>query len=296
MRAIRAVVVGDLIDDIIVVPDGPVRPDTDTRARISRHEGGSAANTAAWMASLGAPVDFVGCVGAGDGERHSAALSELGVTAHVSEHPSLSTGTIVIVVEAEQRTMLTDRGANAAVSVDSVTDVLLARAGVLHLSGYSLVDAFSAADLGSLIDRAHGHGVLVSLDPGSAGFIVDYGVGAFREALRGVDLLLPNLDEGVLLAGSTDDVRIVDSLLEISPTVVLTRGSASVLVGRRGRSTIEVTVGPMEVVDPTGAGDAFTAGVLSALLDGRELEDAVRSGVHVASQAVTRSGARPLRR
>lgn len=291
----RAVVVGDVIDDIIVVPVAPLRPDTDTTARISRHEGGSAANTAAWMASLGAAVDFVGCVGAGDRERHGAVLRDLGVTPHLSEHPSLTTGTIVIVVDGEQRTMLTDRGANAALSVDAVTDAMLAEAAVLHLTGYSLVDAFSADDLGRLIERAHVHGVVVTLDPGSAGFIADYGVAAFRAALTGVDVLLPTLAEGRLLVGQIDAEALVDSLLQIAPAVVLTDGSGPVVVARRGAPPVTVPVDVVEAVDPTGAGDAFTAGLLTALLGGADLVAAARSGVRLASQAVTRPGARPLR-
>ncbi len=293
MASSRAVVVGDVIDDIIVVPEGPVRPDTDTTAHISRHEGGSAANTAAWMASLGAAVDFVGCVGPGDRERHEAVLRGVGVMPHLREHPSLSTGTIVIVVEGEQRTMLTDRGANAGLHVDDISDEILAGAGVLHLTGYSLVDAFSAADLAALIERAHRNGAIVTLDPGSAGFIADYGVEAFRAALSGVDVLLPNRDEGRLLAGGDDADEIVASLLEIAPTVVLTHGAGSVIVGRRGQPTREVPVAPVTAVDPTGAGDAFTAGLITAMAGGDDVLAAASAGVRVAAQAVMRPGARP---
>lgn len=293
MAGSRAVVVGDVIDDIIVVPQGPVRPDTDTTSTISRHEGGSAANTAAWMASLGAPVDFVGCVGAGDRDRHAQALQAHGVTPLLRQHGELPTGTIVIVVDGEQRTMLTDRGANAGLRASDVTDELLAAAKVVHLTGYSLVDAFSAADLGELIERAHAHAAIVTLDPGSAGFIADYGVAAFRSALSGVDVLLPSLDEARLLAGSVADRAIIDALVQIAPAVVLTRGASSVLVARRDAATIEITVDAAAAVDPTGAGDAFTAGLLTALLGGADLVEAARAGVNVAGEAVTRHGARP---
>jgi sugar/nucleoside kinase (ribokinase family) len=289
----RALVVGDVIDDIIVVPTGAVRPDTDTTAHISRHEGGSAANTAAWMAHLGAVVDFVGCVGTDDRDRHAAVLRGVGVTPHLREHPSLSTGTIVIVVEGEQRTMLTDRGANAGLHVDDISDELLAGAGVLHLTGYSLVDAFSAADLGALINRAHRHGAIVTLDPGSAGFIADYGVEAFRSALSGVDVLLPNRDEGRILAGADDSGEIMESLLKLAPAVVLTHGAGSVIVGRRGQPTRDVPVVPVAAVDPTGAGDAFTAGLIVEMLGGGDVLAAASAGVRVASQAVSRPGARP---
>jgi len=296
----RVVVVGDVIDDIIVVPKGPIRPDTDTTARISRHEGGSAANTAAWMSRLGVDVDFVGCVGAGDRDRHSAALRAHGVTPHISEDPERVTGTIVIVVDGEQRTMLTDRGANASLSVSHVTDELLASAGVLHLTGYSLVDSFTADELSSLIARAHAHGALVTLDPGSVGFIDDYGVEAFRDAIRGIDVLLPNHDEGRLLAGvddtdvANDAEALVTTLLELAPAVVLTHGAGTVVVARRDRGVARVVVQPVEVVDPTGAGDAFTAGLISGLLTGADLAEAAAAGVRVAADAVTRAGARPV--
>lgn len=300
MAGSRVVVVGDVIDDIIVVPAGPIRPDTDTTARISRHAGGSAANTAAWMSSLGVDVDFVGCVGSGDRERHSAALRAHGVTAHLSEDLERVTGTIVIIVNGEQRTMLTDRGANASLTVAQVTDELLASAGVLHLTGYSLVDSFTANELSTLIERAHAHAVLVTLDPGSVGFIDDYGVEAFRDAIRGIDVLLPNHDEGRLLAGITDTAGVDDTeamltaLLELAPAVVLTHGARTVAIARRDRGIENVTVNPVDVVDPTGAGDAFTAGLISALLTDVDLVEAAAAGVRVAALAVTRAGARPV--
>jgi sugar/nucleoside kinase (ribokinase family) len=310
MSGSRAVVVGDVIDDIIVVPQGPIRTDTDTAASITRHPGGSACNTAAWLGALNAPVDLVGRVGVGDADRHANVLRVSGVTAHLSEDATLPTGTIVIVVDGETRTMLTDRGANATLSIMAVTDALLADAAVLHLTGYSLFDAFSHVDLAALIERAHGHGVLVTFDPGSIGFIADFGVERFRTALAGIDVLLPNLDEAQLLVGAHDvaPVGVAEALLTYCPTVVMTSGSASVVVARRGEPTVEVAVHPVRAVDPTGAGDAFTAGFISAILQssavsGADLESAdlvradlvqaAREGVRVAARAVTQQGGRP---
>ena len=293
MTGARAVVVGDVIDDIIVVPQGPIRIDTDTAASITRHPGGSACNTAAWLGWLGAPVDLVGRVGSGDAVRHASALRASGVTAHLSEDLTLPTGTIVIVVDGETRTMLTDRGANATLPVAAVTDALLTNAVVLHLTGYSLFDAFSLDDLAALIERAHGYGVLVTFDPGSTGFIADFGRERFRTALAGVDVLLPNLDEGRLLSGEHDRADVADVLLQHCPAVVITGGASSVLVARRGQPALEVAVEPVRAADPTGAGDAFTAGVVSALIGGADLLVAAREGVRIAGLAVTQPGGRP---
>ena len=72
MTGSRIVVVGDVINDIVAVPRIPVRPDTDTPSSIRPRPGGSAANTAVWLGSRGAAVDFVGAVGAHDAAEHAA--------------------------------------------------------------------------------------------------------------------------------------------------------------------------------------------------------------------------------
>ncbi len=296
----RALLVGDVIDDIIVVPSGPIRADTDTVSRITRQPGGSAANSAAWLGWLGAGVDFVGRVGAGDAERHARELAATGVAAHLHEDAERPTGTIVILVEGQQRTMLTDRGANAGLHSDQVTDALLQAAGILHLTGYSLVDALSARALRELLERAHAAGSAVTLDPSSVGFIADRGVESFRAAIAGVDVLRPNLDEGRLLAGLGGDAPpalVAEALLDLAPALVLTCGAAGVTVAER-RADGTARVVPLEAervptVDPTGAGDSFTAGFLAARLAGADLAHAAREGQRVAAIAVSRIGGRP---
>ena len=93
---------GDVIDDVVAIPLGPIRDDTDTPSSIRFSAGGSAANTAAWLGALDAEVDFVGSVGLDDVVRHSALLR--GVTAHLRGHDELPTGTIVVIVEASGAT------------------------------------------------------------------------------------------------------------------------------------------------------------------------------------------------
>ena len=301
MAGSRVVVVGDVIDDIIVVPGGPVRPDTDTTSAIVRRPGGSASNTAAWLGWLGAPVDLVGRVGAGDLERHAGALRASGVTPHLTEDGDRVTGTIVIVVDGEHRTMLTDRGANATLSPTAVTDALLDHAAYLHLTGYTLFDALEAESFAQLVRRAHDRGVVVSLDPGSAGFLVDYGVRRFLADTRGVDILLPNRAEAQLLVGDAttrvgstlSPEECAGALLEHAPTVVLTSGGEGVIIARRGHELQRVPVEPVETVDPTGAGDAFSAGLLHGLLAGDDVVAATATGVRTAREAVALRGGRP---
>ena len=287
MSRSRIVCFGDVIDDIVAVPNGPIRDDTDTESSIRFTSGGSPANTAAWLGSLGADVDFVGRVAAADVARHSALLP--GVTPHLAGDEHLPTGTIVVIVQGQSRTMLTSRGANTALSPDAVTPSLLAHARVLHITGHALLNAAGAAGIVSLVARARAAGVAVSVSPGSAGFIEDFGVDLFSEAISGASIVFPSIDEGRLLTGLTEPAAVAAALAKTFDTVVLTLGPAGVLVNGDLVAAVRVPV-----VDPTGAGDAFCAGFLDEWVRSGDALAAARAGTAVASRAVQVIGGRPL--
>ena len=282
----RILAFGDVIDDVVAVPEGPIRDDTDTPSRVVMSPGGSAANTAAWLASLGATVDFVGIVGAGDSSRHAAALP--GVTAHLAEHPTLPTGAIVVIVEGERRSMLTSRGANQAFDPDSVTDDLLRNARVAHFTGHTLLNEAGAVGIQSVVARARAAGCAISVSPGSAGFIADYGVDAFLAAISGASIVFASIEEGRLLTGLDEPAAVAGALAKSFETVVLTLGAAGVLVNGDLVEAVRVPV-----VDPTGAGDAFCAGFLDEWVRSGDPLAAARAGTHVAARAVGVMGGRP---
>jgi len=290
----RIVVVGDVINDIVAVPRVPVRPDTDTPASIRPRPGGSAANTAVWLASRGAAVDFVGAVGAHDAAAHRLEFREAGVEPHLQVEVGIPTGTIISIVDGEVRSMLTERGANGALRIGAVTDALLAGAAVLHVSGYSVLDGFGAARTRELLERAAAAGVPVSVNPGSTGYIADFGVAAFCEAIQGATILFPNRAEALLLAGSDDPEEAARILGGRFPLVAMTLGSEGVLVVAEGREPVHVPAPAARMVDPTGAGDAFTAGFLEAWVRTGDPIAAAEAGVFVAACAVTVIGGRPV--
>lgn len=274
----RFLVVGDVIDDILVLQDGPIRSDTDTPAVIRQLPGGSAANTATWLAALGQRVSFVGAVGAADVIRHAAAMP--GVEARMVA-TDLPTGAIVVLVDGQHRSMLTSRGANAALDLAAID---LGGFDHLHLTGHPLLQsADGGAAFTALIGRAKASAMTVSLDPGSAGFIADFGVQRFLDAVGGVDILLPSLDEGRLLSGLDEPSGIIAALP--FPVVVLKAGTDGAYAPGH------IPAVPADVVDPTGAGDAFAAGFLAAY-DG-DAEAAARAAVTVAARAVATPGGRP---
>ncbi len=247
---------------------------------------------ATWLADAGVPVDFVGRVGVLDLERHSRILAEAGVRPMLAADHVLPTGTIIILIDGDKRSMLTERGANAALEPEAVSDALLDGAVALHFTGYSLFGRTDTTGFAKLIKRAHSRGVCVSVDAGSAGFLADFGAKRFLGAVAGTDLLFPNLDEGRVLTGLTDPRAIAEKLAKKFPVVALTMGSAGIVVATRGDSFV-AEVSASKTVDPTGAGDAFSAGFLGEWIVSRDARAAVHAGSLLAARAVSVVGGRP---
>lgn len=278
----RILVIGDVIDDIVVIPSGPIRVDTDTPSAIRRVPGGSAANTAAWLASLGAAVGFVGCVNAADVERHTALLPGVDVHLTASDAP---TGTIVILVDGEHRSMLTERGANAELDLDGIPDALIA--DHVHLTGHTMA-ASDGSGFARFIARARSLGATVSVSPGSAAYITELGAERFTEVIAGADVLFVSLAEGAALTAADRPAEVAEALG--FGTVVLTLGRDGMLVDGH-----PVPAVPAEVVDPTGAGDALCAGFLASWVRDGDALAAARRGAEVAARAVGVVGGRPPR-
>ena len=120
--------------DVIVRPEGPLAPGSDQRARILFEPGGSAANQAAWLASLGVRVDLVARVGLDDVEAEALRLKGAGVTPHLMGDRERPTGRLVALIDARgERSFYTDRAANEALSAADIPDALIAAASHIRL-------------------------------------------------------------------------------------------------------------------------------------------------------------------
>lgn len=290
-------VVGDVVDDISVLPLEPVTPRTDTRAQIRMTPGGSAANTAAWLGFLGADVRFVGKAGADGAVRHSMALADFGVDARIAADPVTPTATIVLTLDDDaDRTMYVDRAANGTLTNDDVPDTVWDGVTWLHVSGYTFFDPATLGVARDLLAEARHRAVPVSVDPGSVAFLREVGPEEFLRWTEGVDLVLPNAEEARLLAGSTGPFIDHDVLAEAYPHVVVTMGAtgATYVGGAADGGRREQVVAPrVSVLDTTGAGDAFTAGFLAAWIGDQDPKAALAGGVGAASRCVEVRGARP---
>ncbi len=275
------VLIGDLIDDVVVIGAHAIERGTDNPARISHTRGGSAANVAAAAAAL-VPTRFIGRVGTdATGEALASQLAKAGVDVRVQREGR--TGSIVILVdETGERTMLTDRG--AAAELGPIDPAWLEGASWVHLPLYGLTDRPSRiAILGAL---ARLPGVPRSIDLSSVATMRHLG----GEML---DDLLSRLHPDVVFANADEDslARDLGLALPAATTLVVKNGADPVRLGTGGES-IDIPVPPVgEVVDTTGAGDAFAAGYLAAALDNAPAPDCVRAGVALAAQALAHPGA-----
>jgi sugar/nucleoside kinase (ribokinase family) len=288
------VVVGDAGFDVLAKPDGPVVVGGDRRAGVRLALGGAGANTAAWLAHLGAATVLVGRVGDDPaGRQVRAELTDAGVRCALTVDPHASTCCVVVLVDEHgQRTMLADRGAGTRLRATDLPAAVLDEATHLHLSGYVLLDAESRPAGIAMLAAARAAGLTTSVDPQAAALLTD--PAGFLSAVDGVDLLLPNTAELTALTGSPDPAT-ATALLDSVGAVALTRGpDGACWIDRNG--VVEVPADPVDSVDTTGAGDAFDAAALIGWLAGAEPSEVLRAGIAAGSKAVTRLGAQPVSR
>jgi sugar/nucleoside kinase (ribokinase family) len=294
VTAPRVLVCGDVINDILVETAAPLVDGQDNPAAITARPGGSAANQAAWMASLGLDVVFAGRAGAGDAAFHRQELARSGVHARLAADDSVPTGSIVVLVGPDgERTMITDRGANLRLRPADAPATLLDGAALLHLTGYSFFQPATREVALGLIAAASRRGVPFTIDPGSAAFLAALAPGEFLDWTRGAAVAFPNREEAAVLSGETEPTAMAAWLTGHYGAVVLKLGAAGALLAVGDAPAVRVTATPAVVRDTTGAGDAFCAGFLAAWLTGGTLAAAAAGGARAAGLAVSGLGGRP---
>lgn len=293
MSAPRVVVVGDLVYDLLAKV-GTVAFGTDTFTSIHTDAGGSGANTAYWLARLGVETYFVGRVGEDVfGDYLVKELEHAGVKTHVVRDPFTETGKVFVMVDdAGERTMITDRGAGETLNPKDLPTEVFQRETHLHLSGYLFLGDSRKETALEALRLANESDMSVSVDPSSVPLLEDLGPEKFMQWTKNADLCFPNREEGAFLSGLEDPFSTAEALTGHYPGVVLKLGAEGALYASSDGERKLLPAVAARVVDATGAGDALCAGFLAAWLSGEPASKALCEGLRLSAGVLGGMGGR----
>ena len=232
--------------------------------------GGAAANTISWLAHFGLKTGYIGAVGRDEiGDAHFSYFRRIGVDTGGIRVVDAPSGVAIALIHGEDKRIVKYPGANLLKKVEFE---YLSKARHVHLSSNPV------ETMVKVVNFAHERGITVSLDIGEA----QLPMGVEKK----VDYLMMNEDEYRRKFGS------LDPSLSRARNLIITLNGGGALVRDSDGKTSEIRGLSAEVVDSTGAGDSFAAGVIYGILGGWSLEDSARLGMLLAYLTVQKVGAR----
>lgn len=293
----------ELIEELGLAKGGMTLVDTeraqelyDAMGRATEISGGSAANTLAGMAALGAQCAFVGQVAKdqlGDIFAHDIRAVGIDFDTTPREGDPPTARCLIFVTPDGERTMNTFLGASQFLPPAALDEELIASAGVLYLEGYLWDPEEPRSAMRRAIDVSRGAGRKVAFTA-SESFVIERHGDDFRALIEEgkIDILFVNEHELATLTGKPDFEAGLDALKGKVPTLVATRSAKGAVVIADGERA-EVPAEPIaKVVDTTGAGDLFAAGFLTGHTRGEDLETCLRMGAICAGEIISHIGAR----
>lgn len=290
MKGKKLTVLGSInADHVISVPYFSKPGETLTGDNYQLVYGGKGGNQAVAAARLGANVEFIGCVGSDViGETMKNAFSQEGIdTTNIHSISQEMTGMAFIqVAQSGENSIVLARGANAHLDEKLVqhSEAKIAQSNYLLMQ---LETPISGVELAAQIAKKNG--VKVVLNPAPAQILSD-------ELLSLIDIITPNETEAEILTGVavTDEQSAVKAASVFHDkgiqTVMITLGAKGVFVSRKGKSRI-IKGFCVQAIDTTAAGDTFNGGFVTALLEEKAFDEAIRFGQAAAAISVTKKGA-----
>lgn len=283
------VCVGDVMLDIRVDAEA-LKRGGDVHGRVLLQPGGTSANAAVWGAWAGASTRVLGRVGDDlQGRTVSGALAEQAVDAAVTVDREAPTGTMLVVHEPGERSMVADRGANARLAPDDLPATI--EAGAVLVSGYLLLQEPGHDAALAALARARARSGLVAVEAASWPLVEAFGVERFFEETSDATALFANEREAGVLAGrtGTDAASLLGERYKLVAVKMDRRGATLCLDGAVSNAPAE----PVEEIDPTGAGDAFDGVLLAMLARGVGPQDALAKACHAGALVASSAQAWP---
>lgn len=262
--------------------------------------GGSAANSMAGAATMGASVRFVGQVA--DDQLGTIFAHDMRASGVAFDTPPLVGGPptgrcLILVTPDAQRTMNTCPGASHELTEAALDPQTIRSARMLYLEGYLWGPERPRETMLRAIDIARDAGRQVAFTLSESVCTAGRREGFTRMIEDGgIDLLFANEEEALQLSGRTDFAAALADLSSRVATVVVTRGAAGAVAVENGQQ-VAVAAAPVaaeDIVDTTGAGDLFAAGFVTARCRNAPLLTCLETGAIAAAEVITHYGARPL--
>lgn len=245
--------------------------------------GGGAFITAAHIAAHGRPSALLSRFGvdplsmALDGQFLASGVDLRFVERKADAGPQVT----VVMAHARDRAFLSRR-AGAALPPDYAMALAWNEGVHLHIAEFATL-----AECPDLVGQAKAHGLTVSLDPSWDETLIRQP--GLLAACEGVDVFLPNAEEALAITGAQSVDDAMDALENTFPVVAIKRGQYGAMLGLDGRR-MNKSAPDVLVIDTTGAGDAFNAGLLDAWLDGRSGEHCLDAAISAGSLSVQAAG------
>jgi len=292
---IEVVCLGILVVDILCSPIDKVPEPGEliSTDEISLSGGGHAHNTAVSLARLGLKVGALGKVGHdhfGDFLKEDLRKEGVDISKIAVSHKLGTSKTMIILTHSEDRRFIHTLGANADFNIDDIDFDYLSQGKVLYVGGYGVLPELEEDSLTKLLKFAKLHGLITVLDVVIPHTEVRW-INKCKRALKFTDFFLPNSDEARLITGRVEPREQAKEMLRhnYEMTVVITMGKEGSFVRTKDKiaraSTYEV-----EVVDPSGGGDAFSAGFIFGVINGWELEETLKLASAMGTSAVREVG------
>jgi ribokinase len=291
-------VIGDFAWDVLIRTNSKLLTGGDTFGEVMLTPGGSAANVAVWATRCGLDTEFIGKIGRDHfGQLAREDLEKEHVTSHFVETDEHLTGCVAVFVDQSgERSMVSGRGADFYLLPSEVPKETVRRAGHLHMTAWSFFVDPPRSAARAAAHLAQECGATLSFDPGSFQMIEEMGVNQFLAVTQdlGIDIFLPNYQEGEVLTGLDDPEAIAAALAKLYPQalIILKLDADGALVYDGGVAT-PLPPATNNLVDATGAGDSFAGAFLARYLRGATAIEAARFAISISAWVIEHLGARP---
>jgi ribokinase len=283
---------GDINLDIsMFVPEFP-QPGQDVYVdKLLFNLGGSATNTGIVISQLGLIPRLLGSVGMDpNGDYLITALKDFGLdSSRVQRKTQIPSGQIFLTVLPDgERTMYSFRGANVLTNPQDIPLVWFETTDLLHLSGYTFLQNPQRETALSLIATAHEKNIPISMDSGLDPVV--HAHAEMKPVLSQLDICILGQREGTILTGRDNPEDIISAAFDLGiKCVALKMGTQGCIIGLNG-DVFRLPALSIQVIDTTGSGDAFSAGILISWLNRFTLPDMCMLANSLGAYAATQYG------